>query len=291
MKEGFLLSKNQNIQIGVCGWGDHDDLYTQGVKAKDKLSVYASHFPIVELDSSFYAILPQKNYVTWVKETPDAFRFIVKPHQGLTGHQRDIERGEKLELYKSFEDSIQPLVDAGKLETLLFQFPPWFDCKREHVQYVQYCVQYFSRYSVSVEFRHQSWFESTWREKTLTFLQNLGAVHVVCDEPQVGSGSVPIVTAVSSPKQALVRFHGRNKAGWRDTGAPNWRDVRYLYRYSEEELQEWKPRLLELSQQTERVIVLFNNNSGGDAVANAKRMMQLLDIDPDGLNPRQLELF
>ncbi len=41
------------IQVGVCGWGDQHELYVQGVRNRDKLSVYASHFPIVEVDSSF----------------------------------------------------------------------------------------------------------------------------------------------------------------------------------------------------------------------------------------------
>ncbi|WP_232696775.1 DUF72 domain-containing protein [Brevibacillus daliensis] len=286
------MKHQPKIEIGVCGWGDHDELYMHGVRSQDKLSVYASHFPIVELDSSFYAILPQKNYAKWVKDTPDAFRFIVKPHQAMTGHQRQIERDERLTIFNQFSESISPLIEAGKLETLLFQFPPWFDCKRENVQYVKYCVEYFNAFTVSVEFRHQSWFEPAYYDKTLAFIKEIGAVHVICDEPQAGSGSVPIVPEVTHEKLSLVRFHGRNISGWRDAGGrANWRDVRYLYHYSEEELQEWKPRLIQVSEQTEKVCVLFNNNSGGDAAGNAKRMMELLGVDPDGLNPRQLELF
>ncbi|UFJ39713.1 DUF72 domain-containing protein [Brevibacillus humidisoli] len=282
------------ISIGVCGWGDHDDLYTQGVKPKEKLSVYASHFPIVELDSSFYAILPQKNYETWVQDTPDRFGFIVKPYQAMTGHQRgaEVQTTNREELFHRFEESIQPLVSAGKLKALLFQFPPWFDLQREHVNYVQWCVRSFADYPVAVEFRHRSWFAESYREKTLSLLRTIGAIHVVCDEPQVGSGCVPIVPEVTHQQLALVRFHGRNVAGWRDPGPnQNWREVRYLYKYSEAELAEWCPRIEQLAEKTKEVCVLFNNNSGGDAVGNAKRMMDLLDAHPEGLNPRQMELF
>jgi uncharacterized protein YecE (DUF72 family) len=283
---------SDNIHIGVCGWGDHYDLYPQGVRNQDKLSVYASHFPIVELDSSFYAILPQKNYETWVRDTPEAFRFIVKPHQGMTGHQRGELQVERRELFRQFEESIQPLVAAGKLKALLFQFPPWFDCTRENVRYIQSCRQAFADYPVAVEFRHRSWFTERFCQKTLNFLSELGATHVVCDEPQVGDGCVPIVPAVTHSKLALVRFHGRNAAGWRDPGqGQNWRDVRYLYKYSDAELAEWVPRIRRLREEAEEVCILFNNNSGGDAVANAKRLMQMLGVDPTGLNPRQLELF
>ena len=44
------------IQIGLTGWGDHPDVYHQTSTEKDKLLDYSSHFPIVELDSTFYAI-------------------------------------------------------------------------------------------------------------------------------------------------------------------------------------------------------------------------------------------
>jgi uncharacterized protein YecE (DUF72 family) len=282
----------KNIKMGVCGWGDHHDLYTQGVRTSDKLSVYASHFPIVEVDSSFYAILPQKNYEKWAQDTPDSFGFVVKPYQAMTGHQRVEEKETLTDLFARFEDSIQPLVEANKLKALLFQFPPWFDCTREHVQYVKHCITSFQDYPVAVEFRNKTWFEGPLKEKTLSFLTEHHSAHVVCDEPQVGSGCVPIVVSVTKPELALVRFHGRNVAGWRDPGqAQNWRDVRYLYNYSDSELLEWKPRIEQLAKDAKEVCILFNNNSGGDAVRNTKRFMQMIGVEPDDLNPRQLELF
>ncbi|MGZ0050690.1 DUF72 domain-containing protein [Brevibacillus gelatini] len=280
------------IHVGVCGWGDHDTLYVQGVRSRDKLAVYASHFPIVEVDSSFYAILPQRNYESWVRDTPDRFGFIVKPHQAMTGHQRGDAPVNRRELFAQFEESIQPLVEAGKLKALLFQFPPWFDCAREHVQYIRACRQALAAYPFAVEFRHQSWFEERFAERTLDFLREINAVHVVCDEPQAGKGSVPIVPAVTHPALAIVRFHGRNKAGWRDPGeGQNWRDVRYLYRYSEQELTEWLVHIRKIEQEADEVCILFNNNSGGDAAANAKQFSDMLGLEPSGLNPRQMELF
>lgn len=44
------------IYIGVTGWGDHDSLYATGTSPRDKLKEYAGHFPIVEVDASFYAL-------------------------------------------------------------------------------------------------------------------------------------------------------------------------------------------------------------------------------------------
>jgi uncharacterized protein YecE (DUF72 family) len=288
------MSRQAEIHIGVCGWGDHDDLYTQGVPSHQKLAVYASHFPIVEVDSSFYAILPQKNYEKWAQDTPERFGFIVKPYGAITRHMRNegTQTASVTEWIKRFEDSIQPLVQAGKCKALLLQFPPWFDCRREHVQYIQYCVQALRSYPLAVEFRHQSWFSAPYREKTLSFLRDQGVTHVCCDEPQAGPGSVPIVIAVTQPDLAMVRFHGRNTAGWRaPQSGQEWRDVRYLYDYREEELAEWVSHIRQLAEEAREVCILFNNNSGKHAVKNAKQLMDMLGVEPKGLHPRQMELF
>ncbi len=58
-----------------------------------------------------------------------------------------------------------------------------------------------------------------------------------------------------------------------------------------EELLEWKEWLGQLQRQVKDIVVIFNNNSGGDAADNAKQMMELLRIEYEGLAPRQLDLF
>jgi uncharacterized protein YecE (DUF72 family) len=44
------------ILVGLAGWGDHDTIYPPGIKPREKLKVYSGRFPIVEVDSSFYAL-------------------------------------------------------------------------------------------------------------------------------------------------------------------------------------------------------------------------------------------
>ncbi|EJG0108873.1 DUF72 domain-containing protein, partial [Staphylococcus pseudintermedius] len=46
-----------------------------------------------------------------------------------------------------------------------------------------------------------------------------------------------------------------------------------------------------LNQKAQHVYVVFNNNSGGHAAANAKYFQKLLGIDYEGLAPQQLKLF
>ncbi|WP_394171773.1 DUF72 domain-containing protein [Guptibacillus hwajinpoensis] len=281
------------IYIGVTGWGDHDDLYPPDVKSNEKLSLYASHFPIVEVDSSFYAVQPTRNFQKWADETPEDFRFVVKAYQGMTGHQRgDVPFETREEMFQAFINSLGPIQKAGKLSMVLFQFPPWFDVNKENVDILRDCKQRMGDIPCAVEFRHQSWYHEAFRDKTLHFLEEQGYIHTICDEPQAGEGSVPLVMETVQSKQVLVRLHGRNVNGWTNPGnRHNWRDVRYLYDYNEEELMEWKERIHQLANECEHVSILFNNNSGGHASGNAKKMIQMLDIEYTNLNPKQLDLF
>ncbi|ARK31968.1 DUF72 domain-containing protein [Halalkalibacter krulwichiae] len=279
------------IYIGLAGWGDHDDLYNGWTK-QSKLEAYAGHFPIVELDASFYAVQPLRNMKKWVLETPDTFQFVVKAYQGMTGHQKGFAPFEtKEEMFEAFKLSLEPLIKANKLGMVLCQFPPWFECKKEYVQWVRYVKEQLKDLPVALEFRHQTWFQGEMRDRTVQFMKDEGWIHSICDEPQAGMRSIPTVLEATNKKKTLIRFHGRNVHGWNDPGNGTWRDVRYLYKYKENELKEWIEKLEQLQAQTEDLYLIFNNNSGGDACANAKQLIELLEIDYQGLAPRQLDLF
>lgn len=282
------------IQIGLTGWGDHPDLASANSTVKDKLVDYTGHFPIVELDSTFYAIQPKRNIAKWIRETPTGFQFIVKAYQGITGHHREALPFESKEaMYQAFIQSLQPLQEAGKLAMVLVQFPPWFDCMRENVEEIRYIREQLYMFDIAIEFRHQSWYSPPFREKTLQFLKELNLIHTVCDEPQAGEGSVPLVPRSTRTDKVLFRLHGRNMYGWRNTFADDksWRTVRYLYDYNDEELQQFEEVVTSLATQSEDVFVIFNNNSGKHAANNAKAFQQRLNITYENLAARQLNLF
>ena len=75
------------------------------------------------------------------------------------------------------------------------------------------------------------------------------------------------------------------------TEDPAWRANRTLYDYTSEELKEIKNNTQLLEKQSTEVAVIFNNNSGGHAAKNAKELQELLNINFEGLNPMQLDLF
>ncbi|MEK5490336.1 DUF72 domain-containing protein [Paenibacillus sp. FSL R7-0297] len=279
------------IKIGLTGFGDHEELYGK-IKPADRLSAYSAYFSIVEIDSSFYAVQPVKNYVKWVNQTPEQFKFIVKAYQGMTGHLANKKNyyDTPEEMYRAFHTSIAPVRSAGKLAMTLFQFPPWFDCTKDNVEFLREIKERMLDVPSAIEFRNDSWYSPELRSRTLQFLEQEGWIHTVADEPQAGSGSIPIVPVATTPDITYVRLHGRNTGGWNQSSHPDWRKLRYLYRYSTEELIEWQSRLIELEQTCREIYVVFNNNSAGDATPNAQELQSLLGID-GGLAPRQLDLF
>lgn len=282
------------IQIGLTGWGDHPDIYHPTSTARDKLLDYTAHFPTVELDSTFYAVQPERNIRKWIAETPSNFRFVVKAYQGITGHQREeLPFESKDDMYKAFRLSMGPLQEAGKLAMILVQFPPWFDCTRENVEEIRFICQQLAGFDIAIEFRHQSWYSFEFKEKTLTFLRSLNVIHSVCDEPQAGDGSIPLVPVSTRRDKVLFRLHGRNFHGWRNTSGDNdaWRKVRYLYNYNQEELSEIEKAVKKLADETKEVFVIFNNNSGKHAAQNAKHFQQMLNITYENLAPKQLGFF
>jgi uncharacterized protein YecE (DUF72 family) len=280
------------ISVGLAGWGDHDKIYIAGVKPQEKLKEYNKFFSLVEVDSSYYAIQKDVLYQRWVSETSDAFSFIVKAYQGMTGHTRQKYSEADTEImFRDFRESISPVLEAGKLKAVLFQYPPWFECSRNNVTLLQLAKERMGSIPVALEFRHQSWFSPEMREKTLLFMRNEGWIHSICDEPQVFPGSVPMVLKPTNEELTIVRFHGRNMSGWTSNGTTNWREVRYLYRYSYEELLEWKENLMKLEEDTGEVCVIFNNNSGGDAASNALELMDLLGLEQNEFPPQQMDMF
>ncbi|WP_017187156.1 DUF72 domain-containing protein [Alkalibacillus haloalkaliphilus] len=280
------------ILIGLTGWGDHVDIYDQEHTTRNKLESYAAHFPVVELDSAFYGIIDHSQYEKWSNQTPSNFSFVVKAYQAFTGHDRQkYTRKEMKELFSLYQKQISPLVKEGKLQNILFQFPPWFDVNQDNIRRLKFIREQFKDYPIAIEFRNRSWYDEHIKEHTLQYLQDDRWIHTICDEPQAGKSSVPIVPEVTNVEQSLIRFHGRNIYGWNNNGQDNWREVRFLYNYSDQELEEWQNRIDLLKQKVKQMTILFNNNSGGHAYENAKRFQRMSNLTYEGLNPKQIDLF
>ena len=75
------------------------------------------------------------------------------------------------EVWSRFLSALEPLVEAGKLGALLFQFPPWFTIRRDNKQYLLEVRRRCEPLRAVFEFRHASWFDGDNRDETLDFLR------------------------------------------------------------------------------------------------------------------------
>ncbi len=263
------------IYVGTSSWSDHTDFYPEGLPKNQQIRFYAQVFPIVEINSTFYRMMPERNFRLWAERTAPGFIFDVKPYRQLTWHDRKNPPAD--EVMVEFRSSMQPLRDASKLGAVTFQFPPWFTFRPDNVEYIRQVRESLPDDQVCVEFRHRSWLEGDHVSHLIDTLRGYGVGLTVVDEPQLGSGSVPTVLEVTTPDLSLVRFHGRNYKTW-------YKKVkrtadRFDYLYSEEELREWVPNVSKLAKEARELHVFFNNNRADYAVRNARQLTALLQDD------------
>ncbi len=80
------------ILIGTSSWTDptlvkDGNFYPPGTStARARLEFYASRFPLVEVDSTYYFPPSEKNSVLWIERTPVHFTFNIKAYSLLTNH-------------------------------------------------------------------------------------------------------------------------------------------------------------------------------------------------------------
>ncbi len=163
---------------------------------------------------------------------------------------------------RAFEAAADPLFQAGKLGSLLLQFPWSFRCNRESEEWLKRLLDRFSHFPLTVEIRHATWFEN---DSIFKLLKNHGAAFCNIDQPTLRDCIG--LTEQSTADHAYIRFHGRNRANWfrqTATGAE-----RYDYLYSGDEIAELVRAVKSLKQKAKRVYVITNNHWRGQAAANA----------------------
>jgi uncharacterized protein YecE (DUF72 family) len=287
-----------DILVGTSSWADPgfiEHWYPPDLPERERLAYYAERFPIVELNSSFYAVPAEQQAERWVEQTPAGFRFDVKLHRYLSFHaaqpkslptdlRGDAELNDRgnvvydadlaRELARRFKSATEPLDDAGKLGVFLLQLTPGFNPRRHELEELELVIEELRPHRVAVEFRHRGWVESKRREAVLEFLREQGAVFVSVDSPP--GKHVPIlppIDAVTCEELAYLRCHGRNTEGYM-----RGRSVaeRFDYDYPDNELEEIGERARVLADEAKEVHVLFNNNARDYAPKAAKRLLSQL---------------
>jgi uncharacterized protein YecE (DUF72 family) len=300
-------SAGGRILVGTASWTD-PTMTAAGVfyppdatSAEERLAFYASQFPLVEVDATYYALPTTRLAELWRERTPPDFTFDVKAHALMTGQPTETKRlprvirealpdvlrgkpriyGKDLPeeitdaVYGGFAEALAPLRESGQLGSILLQYPKWFFPSHENREAILETRDRLAGLEVAVEFRHGSWFNEKNAERTLGFLEDHALPFVMVDEPQGFKTSVPLVYAVTSPRLALVRFHGRNEATWDAKGISPAERFRYLYDRSE--LDTWVPRIAEAASRAEETHVLMNNCYANYGAVNARQIARLLE--------------
>lgn len=294
-----------DIKIGTCSWTDPTLTETElfypstDMTAEERLVYYTEHFPIVEVDATYYAPPSERVAGLWVERTPEHFTFDIKAFRLLTQHptppkslwkdfreklpgeltqkrnvyMRDLARDLQTEATRAFRDALMPLHSAGKLGVVLFQLPPYVYPTRGSFGYLKWAADQLEDFQLAVEFRNGRWLDDEHITDTLDFLERHSLAYVCVDEPQGFNSSVPPVVAVTAPV-AEVRFHGRNEGNWEKKGISA--AERFRYDYSPGELEEWVPRIETLAEGADTVHALMNNCYADYGIRSAKTLAEIL---------------
>jgi uncharacterized protein YecE (DUF72 family) len=294
------------IRVGTASWTDPTMtaagvFYPAGAdSAEDRLTYYASRFPLVEVDATYYSLPARRTSELWVERTPPDFTFDIKAHALMTGQPTETKRlpkdirtalppelVEKPRIYAKdlpeelkgavwewFLDGLEPLREAGQLGSILLQYPRWFFTSSENRDTILDATERLGEVRKAVEFRNGTWFNEKNVERTMRFLEDHEIPLVMVDGPQGFKSSIPPIAATTSADLAVVRFHGRRAETWEAKGIPTVERFRYLY--GRDELEEWVPRIREAAAQARETHVLMNNCYANYGSTNARELAALL---------------
>jgi uncharacterized protein YecE (DUF72 family) len=272
------------ILIGTASWSDPgfvERWYPKKMPAGERLSWYAQHFELVEVNSTFYSVPEPRMAERWCAATPDGFTFDVKLHQLFSFHSTpakllppDLQKRAETDakgkvkstgdlqeaLLKIFLRSMSIIRDAGKLGVLLLQLSPAFSPRKHQLSELNSLIEMLSDYDVAIEFRNRNWAVGDQLESTIDFVRKDHAIFVNIDAPVSDHFTVmpSDLDEVTNPKIAYLRLHGRNAKAY-ITGKTV--AARFDYDYNDKEIAEVAERSKKLAQEARELHVIFNNNN------------------------------
>ena len=288
------------ILVGTASWTDPsfvEHWYPKKMPAGDRLSWYAEHFDLVEVNSTFYSAPEARMVERWCAATPDDFTFDVKLHQLFSFHSTmmkllppDLQRRAETDgkgnvkptpdlqksLLKVFLRAAEIFRNAGKMGALLLQLSPAFSPRKHKLNELEKLIEMLSGYELAIEFRNRNWVTGDALQSTTDFVRKHGAIFVNVDAPASEHFTVmrSDLDEVTNSKVAYLRLHGRNaKAyiGGKTVAA------RFDYDYDEKEIAEVAARSRKLAREARDVHVIFNNNNLDYAPRAALRLRKALD--------------
>ncbi|QIG71373.1 DUF72 domain-containing protein [Rhizobium phage RHph_TM40] len=230
--------------VGCSGFSyNHwnDNFYPAGV---ERFSFYTSQFDSLEINSSFYRLPSASVFYSWYRRSPAHMTFTVKAPQTIT-HRKKLKDADDI-VQRFYENTLEL---GDKMKCVLWQLPPNFSI-RMYDRVKKFCDSIHNRFPNSAfEFRHPSWMQTHVPQ----LLSAYDFEFVRTDFHKY----VNVSMDGSSSKFQYYRLHG-------PTG-------QYHGRYTDEFLENIADRL------TDGSFVFFDNDSGGQAPRDAKRLIKILE--------------
>jgi uncharacterized protein YecE (DUF72 family) len=239
------------VRVGTSGW-QYDDwrggvVYPEGMGPKRWLGHYASRFPTVEVNATFYRLARESAVERWRDAVPPGFEFVLKGSRFIT-HRLKLREAEGA--VERFFAPLRPVLD--RTAVVLWQLPPNFKRNLERLDGFLAGLPPGVRYAV--EFRDDDWFHPD----TYAVLDRYGASLVWLSSSLTRGHEL-----AATGDHVYVRFHGLSAEAYR-------------YDYAPAELEPWAARLREVAAEGTPAWVFFNNDHEGHAVRNAEVLIDLL---------------
>jgi uncharacterized protein YecE (DUF72 family) len=240
------------VRIGTSGW-QYDDwrgrFYPEDAPKRSWFSHYATHFPTVEINATFYRLPRTSTVQRWQDAAPDRFRYAIKGSRYLT-HIRKLNDPA---------DPVATITDRmASLKTFhgvwLWQLPPNLHVDVDRL--ATFLTVLPGGPGHAVEFRHRSWYV----DAVADVLAEHGVAWV-----WLSDGQLPDDAPATAPF-VYLRLHGDDDP-----------DRRYRWDYTAAELQPWAERLRAAAADGRDGWVFFNNDHAANAPRNAKLLIGMLD--------------
>jgi uncharacterized protein YecE (DUF72 family) len=251
-----------HVWIGTSGYSYPDwvgPFYPAGTRSEQMLVRYCRHFPLVELNFTFYRPPTATMLTRIARQTPKGFQFLVKLPR-LLSHER------QLAVLAPFRDAVGALHQRGRLLGLLCQLPQAAHHDPPGLAWLDVLARELAPYRLAVEFRHHSWA----RSDVAPWLEARGVELVSVDAPNLPA--IYPSGLVRAGERLYIRLHSRNAANWYQSDKE-----RYDFDYTDPMLLEWITALRGAASTAGHALVLFNNCHRAQAAANAQRLRELLE--------------
>ncbi len=177
--------------------------YPADIKADGMLGFYATKFPTIEINNTFYRLPKEHVLLEWASQVPDGFTFAIKASQRITHHTR--LKAESQSLVEFLLKNTAVL--AERMGPILFQLPPNLKKDVERLKGFLGYLPADRRYAF--EFRHESW----WDEDMFSVLRERDIAMCVSESADL---KCPVVCTAS---WGYLRLH---KLDYDQTAFEEW---------------------------------------------------------------------